>query len=111
MEQRVRVKTMWAPTGGNDSILVLARQLAEQRMRALAAAQGALTRTQVSIMTTQQTVGPLAMTPLAECIGVSQEQASHAIKPLIERELVQRQHHERNRRVVTVRLTGGARRS
>lgn len=63
------------------------------------------TRTEMNIMITLNAAGPLAMTPLSECIGVSKEQASRAVKPLVERGYVERRRSEKNRRIVTVRLT------
>lgn len=64
-----------------------------------------LTRTEMSILTTLNAVGPLAMTPLSQCIAVSKEQASRAVKPLVDLGYVERHHSEKNRRVVMVQLT------
>ena len=74
--------------------------------RIMALAPCNLTRTEMDIIVTLDAVGPLAMTPLSECVGVSKEHASRAVKSLVKREYIQRQRDEANRRVITVQLTG-----
>lgn len=73
--------------------------------RVMAMAPCDLTRTEMSIVVTLNAVGPLAMTPLSQCIAVSKEQASRAVKPLVARGYVERRHSEENRRIVVVQLT------
>ena len=73
--------------------------------RVMALAPCELTRTEMDIMVTLDAVGPLAMTPLSESVGVSREQASRAGKALVERGLVRRERGRANKRVVTVRLS------
>lgn len=77
--------------------------------RVMALAPCDLTRTEMNAVITLNAVGELAMTPLSECIGVSKEQASRAVKPLVERGYVERRRNENNRRVVTVQLTDAGR--
>lgn len=63
------------------------------------------TRTEINVMTTLLVNGALAMTPLSECIAVSNEQASRAVRSLAERGYVERTRGEKDQRVIVAQLT------
>ena len=109
MAQETARKRMRAlPPGPHDEARAIFRSCVfheELMQRAKVSLPSDLTRTQMSLMTTLDALGPLAMTPLSECIAVPKEQASRSVKPLIERGLVERRRSERNHRVVVVKLT------
>ena len=64
-----------------------------------------LTRTEMDIMITLDTVQRRAMTPLSECVGATKEHTSRAVKALEEAGYVQRRRDEANHRVVIAQLT------
>lgn len=68
-----------------------------------------LTKLQASALGTLHHAGSMNMTELARCLGVSKEQATRTIAPLVEHGLVVRDKDEENRRLVIVSLTAQGR--
>lgn len=64
-----------------------------------------LTKLQASALGTLLHAGSMNMTELARCLGVSKEQATRTVAPLVERGLAMRGKDEENRRLVIVSLT------
>lgn len=103
---QIHVETvMPSNTGGFADVFRSCVSHEEMLRRVIAMAPADFTRTEMNIMVMLNAVGPLAMTPLSECLAVSKEQVSRAVKPLVKRGYVERRRSEKNRRVVTVRLT------
>ena len=106
--EEAQARLLGLPPGNDDDASVIFRSCVlhqELMCRSRLPLPDGITRTQMSILTTLDTFGAMAMTPLSECVDVSKEQASRAVKPLLDRGLVEGQRNDRNRRVVVVRLT------
>lgn len=94
--------------GGDDPMTAVFRSCVsheELLRRMMAMTTCDFTRTEMNVMTTLFVNGPLAMTPLSECIGSSNEQASRAVKSLAEGGYVERRRGERDQRVIVAQLT------
>ncbi len=65
----------------------------------------AFTKTQMDLMVTLHIEGPMNMSALSERVGIAPEQTTRALKNLRERDLVDTERSDENRRMVIARMT------
>ena len=74
-------------------------------MRPLLSHREGMTKTQLALMFVSEAEGPLAMSALSAKTGISKEQATRAVAPLVEQGFMQRMKDDDNRRLVLASIT------
>lgn len=89
----------------NEAVAAASMYYCELLKVTLQADRDGLTKTQLDILLTVDTMGAMSVSAVGERLAISKEHMSRSIKPLCERGLLEKNRDDGNRRMVVVSLS------